>query len=403
MKKFAFRMAGIFLVLFSLVALSSCDKDSLTGQSTTTLSETIKSDSVSSDTAVQDTRSSLIYMREEEKLAHDVYVKMYQLWNLRIFNNISKSETVHTNAIKGLLDYYGIQDPALPEEGAFSNQELQNLYNQLVETGSLSLIDALKVGATIEEVDIVDLDKAIDNATEDTVITVFNRLRMGSTHHLRAFVAWLAKEGVDYQPQYLSQEEYDAIISDSNSHMGDGDHDGYCSDSTATATLTQEEINGLLFMREEEKLAHDVYINMYNLWDNKVFLNISRSETMHTNKVLGLIKLYGLQDPALPAEGQFSNADLQSLYNQLMTAGSASLLDALKVGATIEEVDILDLEKRMAQTTNTRILKVYSALEKGSEAHLRAFVYQLKLNGFDYQPQYLSQEVFDAIISKSHH
>jgi len=56
-----------------------------------------------------------------------------------------------SNAIKGFLDFYGIDDPALPGIGEFSNSELQELYNTLIQSGSTSLTDALKVGATIEE------------------------------------------------------------------------------------------------------------------------------------------------------------------------------------------------------------------------------------------------------------
>jgi len=78
--------------------------------------------------------------------------------------------------------------------------------------------------------------------------------------------------------------------------------------------------------------------------------------------------------------------------------GNNSLIDALRVGATIEEIDIQDLYDRMGQTENSQILNVYSALEKGSEAHLRAFVSQLKLRGYDYEPQFLSEEDFNEII-----
>lgn len=398
MKKFLLKSVGLLLIAFSIVAVSSCDKNSDTSN-LSPATTTFKSDSVAADSSQNDSYASLVYMREEEKLAHDVYVKMFELWGQPVFEHIAKSETVHTNAIKGLLDYYGIADPALPDAGVFSNPDLQNLYDQLVESGSASLVDALKVGATIEEVDIVDLDKAMQNNPADTILTVYQRLRRGSTHHLKAFVTLLARQGVEYQPQYLSQEVFDAIVNGTGDHDSMwGNHDGSC-DSTAVGTLTEDEANGLLFMREEEKLAHDVYVNLYNLWGNKVFLNISKAETHHTESILKLIQRYGLQDPALPEAGSFSNPDLQSLYNQLMSAGSESLVAALKVGATIEEVDILDLEKRSEQTTNATILKVYSMLEKGSDAHLRAFVYQLKLNGIAYTPQYLSQEAFDKIIA----
>jgi hypothetical protein len=384
MKNLKFKSIAVLMFVFGMLLFTSCNNDD-------EVTSNVYDDgykSVTMDSVEGYCYTSLLYMREEEKLAHDVYVYLYDLWNVPIFNNISKAETVHTNAVKGLLSYYDIEDPALPGEGEFSNPELQDLYNTLIETGSGSLVDALTVGATIEEVDIIDLDNAMDSCDVDTIDVVYNRLRTGSTHHLKAFVAWLSNQGVDYQPQYLSQEEFDEIIN------GDGDDDS----DTTIVSLTEEEAAGILFMREEEKLAHDVYVNMYNMWGLKTFLFISKSETIHTNKVLGLIEYYDLEDPALPGIGEFSNEELQNLYNDLMAQGSDSLIAALKVGATIEEVDILDLWERLEQTDKLPITRVYSHLEKGSEHHLRAFVYQLKLHGVEYEPQYLTQEQYDAII-----
>lgn len=113
-------------------------------------------------------------------------------------------------------------------------------------------------------------------------------------------------------------------------------------------------------MREEEKLAHDVYAALYEIWGLPVFQNIAVSEQAHTDSVLGLLQAYGLADPAAGnGPGQFSDPTLQNLYDQLMAQGSQSLLDALRVGATIEEVDILDLQARLAQTTNAAITQVY--------------------------------------------
>ena len=390
MKKIVLSGIGIVLFFLSTITFTSCDKK------TEVIEESQFTTTVKDDSVTDDCYNTLVYMREEEKLAHDVYVNMYQLWNASVFDNISKSETVHTNAIKGLLDLYGIDDPTLPGLGEFSNPELQSLYDTLIANGSSSLLDALMVGATIEEVDIIDLDEAMESCDVDTIDVVYSRLRNGSTHHLKAFVGWLAKMGVQYAPQYLSQEEYDEIMN--SSWNGNEGGNGGCGGDTTLVPLTEEEEAGLLFMREEEKLAHDVYVNMYALWNVPVFNNISKSETQHTTKVLSLIELYGLEDPALPGVGEFSNEDLQSLYNNLMAQGSDSLVAGLIVGATIEEVDILDLFERMEQTENTNILMVYSSLEKGSEAHLRAFVAQLALNGIDYEPQFLTQEQFDEII-----
>lgn len=167
--------------------------------------------------------------------------------------------------------------------------------------------------------------------------------------------------------------------------------------------LSADESAGLLYMREEEKLAHDVYVYLYETWNLAVFQNIAKSEQTHTDSVLALIERYGLSDPAAGlSPGVFNDPQLQELYNQLVAQGTQSLIEALRVGAAIEEIDILDLEQRLAQTDNTDIQRVYTSLESGSRNHLRAFVNSLQnQSGATYAPQYLSQSVYDEIVSTS--
>jgi len=109
-----------------------------------------------------------------------------------------------------------------------------------------------------------------------------------------------------------------------------------------------------------------------------------------------------LSDPASQLVGVFTNPDLQSLYNELVARGSQSLAEALKVGAAIEEIDILDLQERLAQTDNADLQQVFNNLLSGSYNHLRAFVSTLNSQtGEIYQPQHLSPEAYQAIISAS--
>ncbi len=170
--------------------------------------------------------------------------------------------------------------------------------------------------------------------------------------------------------------------------------------SITPGVLSQEEIDGLLYMREEEKLARDVYLTLYEKWGTPVFNNIARSEQTHTDTVKELLDRYNLPDPAAGQEvGHFSNPDLQALYEQLVAQGSQSEIEALKVGAAIEEIDILDLEERLAQTDNEDIQLVYENLMAGSRNHLRAFVSVLEMRGESYSPQYLDQATYDAILS----
>ena len=166
-------------------------------------------------------------------------------------------------------------------------------------------------------------------------------------------------------------------------------------------TLTPGEVAGLTFMREEEKLARDVYLTLYDAWNHQVFSNIAGSEQTHMNAIGTLLTRYGIADPAAGNDvGEFTNPDLQALYNQLVAQGRQSLADALRVGATIEEIDIRDLVEQLAAVEHSDIQRVYERLEQGSENHLRAFVSTLeRQTGATYSPQYLDQATYDQIIN----
>ncbi len=171
----------------------------------------------------------------------------------------------------------------------------------------------------------------------------------------------------------------------------------------AASQLTAAEAAALRYMREEEKLAHDVYLALYEKWGTPIFKNISNSEQTHTDAIKTLLARYGVADPAAgKAAGVFTDLKLQDLYNQLVEQGRQSLADALRVGAAIEEIDILDLQERIAQTGQADIRLVYDNLTKGSRNHLRSFVATLKTQtGATYQPQYLSQEAYQAIVGST--
>lgn len=156
--------------------------------------------------------STLLFMREEEKLARDVYLKMFECWGSRIFANIAGSEQAHMDAIKRLLDKYGLADPA-GDIGVFANQELQDLYDLLIYHGSASLEAGLLVGGLIEEVDMEDLAAAIAGTSKADLQQVYGNLMDGSENHLRAFAGELENlTGLPYEAQYLTQEEVDAIL-----------------------------------------------------------------------------------------------------------------------------------------------------------------------------------------------
>ncbi|PIV90679.1 hypothetical protein COW46_02500 [Candidatus Gracilibacteria bacterium CG17_big_fil_post_rev_8_21_14_2_50_48_13] len=158
----------------------------------------------------------------------------------------------------------------------------------------------------------------------------------------------------------------------------------------------------MLRMREEEKLARDVYTTLGNQWNLNIFTNIASSEQTHMDAMEGLLKLFSIEDPVHNTDtGAFTSPEMRELYQTLTTKGSTSVLDALMVGATIEDLDLYDLNGLMLLTTNPDILRVYQNLAKGSRNHLRAFQRQIMQQGGSYTPQYISKEDFEQILQSA--
>jgi len=200
-----------------------------------------------------------------------------------------------------------------------------------------------------------------------------------------------------FQLHSCTQNDANATFNDAQGEII-SDFPQITSFTTTSGDLKQFDIDGLLFMREEEKMALDVYDRFYATYGLTTFDRISNSETRHSEAVLALIQHFGLADPAISEAGKFSNQSIQTLYNQLVAAGT-SCNAALSTGAYIEEYDIADLKKLIAETTNADILVVYTNLLKGSENHLRAFVRVLSMQGITYKPQILSSADYNTIIA----
>jgi hypothetical protein len=131
--------------------------------------------------------SSILFMKQEEKLARDVYNALHARWGAAVFKQIAASEQQHMNAVHGLVVRYQLKDTTPAAPGVFSYPELQELYDSLVADGDLSLKSALQVGVTIEEVDIADLRSALASTRQRPLVNVFGNLLRGSLNHLAAF------------------------------------------------------------------------------------------------------------------------------------------------------------------------------------------------------------------------
>ena len=168
-------------------------------------------------------------------------------------------------------------------------------------------------------------------------------------------------------------------------------------------TLSSAEEAGILLMREEEKLAWDVYLTLYEKWNIPVFANIAASEASHMDAMELLIERYGLGDPlddeSAAARGSYQREEFEKLYSELTAQGLASYQKALEVGALIEDLDIADLQKLISESSNDDVKVVYQNLVKGSRNHLRAFTRQLDRYDGEYSPQYITEAGYQKIIT----
>ena len=142
-------------------------------------------------TLTEEQKDELFFIYQEEKLARDVYITLGKLYpNENTFASIQLSEQRHIDSAQGLCEKYGIDISNVDEDqvGNFVLPVLQDLYDNLVEQGTQSLVDALGVGVFIEELDIGDLTDAIEKMEMPAdVINVYENLREGSYNHLEAF------------------------------------------------------------------------------------------------------------------------------------------------------------------------------------------------------------------------
>lgn len=198
---------------------------------------------------------------------------------------------------------------------------------------------------------------------------------------------------------------------DNNSSVAQVNGQGYTSlnlnvlasqlDNYPLGELTALETEGLLMMREEEKLARDVYLTLYDIHNITIFVNIADSEQTHTDAVARLLERYALTDPVTDdTVGVFTDSEFTFLYDMLVSNGEISALEAFYVGAQVEELVIYDLMRLKEDVIdNDDIILVYDNLLKGSRNHLRAFYKQILNNNGAYSPQYISQELFDEIVN----
>jgi hypothetical protein len=215
-----------FFLFASIAIASSCQKDAMNAENaqyasvlnvsadgtTSVIEANLKSALIETSVLTDSELASLLKMKEEEKLARDVYTVLAQKWGSPVFTNISTAENNHLNAIVLLLTNYGSAETTIGDAGIFTDAAVQTLYNDLVAKASVSITEAYKTGALIEEMDIKDLKEALSGTTNENVTLVFDNLLNGSRNHLRAFTRQLTTLGIVYTPVFISQTDYTQIV-----------------------------------------------------------------------------------------------------------------------------------------------------------------------------------------------
>ncbi len=204
-----YKKIGVITVAIALAATSVLAAEGVTELETLqTLESSTPAVTMSSD------EDGILLMREEEKLARDVYLALGEMWNIRVFSNIARAEQMHMDAMAYLLDDRGIVDPvANAAPGEFSIEKMQSLYDTLVAQGSESAVAALKVGALIEDLDIADLENLLEGTEDDLTLQAYGYLLAGSENHMRAFVGQIERYGESYEPSYISEDRMNEILS----------------------------------------------------------------------------------------------------------------------------------------------------------------------------------------------
>ncbi len=147
------------VILLAAMILSSCS-DQVTGSlNSPENSELNKAELLVPGELSQEEADGIIFMRQEEKVARDVYTILGQTWNLKIFENIKMAEQKHMDAVQRLIIKYNLTDPVISDEvGVFADPAFQQMFDEFVLQGQQSITEAMLVGQTIEEDDIAALE-----------------------------------------------------------------------------------------------------------------------------------------------------------------------------------------------------------------------------------------------------
>lgn len=145
--------------------------------------------------------------------------------------------------------------------------------------------------------------------------------------------------------------------------------------ATAAPTASSALAKDLTYLREEERLARDLYLAFADKYgDDTAFARVAKAEQRHYDAVGRMLERYGLTDPSEGlAAGEYAGDGLVATYQRLLAQGQKSLNDAYEAGIAFEEADVQDLTEAIERTSEADAKRVFEHLQRGSEQHLAAF------------------------------
>lgn len=214
-------------------------------------------------------------------------------------------------------------------------------------------------------------------------------------------VAALAVTGSALLSEGVSDEDMRGMDADGTAEDEMYRSDRYEIGDMPREELSEQEVEDIRYMRQEESLANDVYDRFYEEYGVRAFGNIKFSEQTHADVFEDLIEKYGLEDSYNESTNSFESQEVIDLRDKLVERGMEGEIEALKVAAEIEDQNVAHLREKLNNAENEGLQEIYSDLLKDSKRHLTAFDRQLDMRDVEYTPNYISKSDYEKITADS--
>ncbi|MEO8513275.1 MAG: DUF2202 domain-containing protein [Ignavibacteria bacterium] len=161
---------------------------------------------------IKNKKDLFLKLYQEEKMAYDLYGEFYERWSLSVFSKVQQREAKHVWCVERIMDNYGFKYKSNTKAGLYSDKEIQKIYDELSVNGCISDLAALEAAAFIKEKYIYELRESIRYQEDEYIVKVIFLMESAAQSHLRAFVNSIRLSGSDYNPVFLSEDEFSHIM-----------------------------------------------------------------------------------------------------------------------------------------------------------------------------------------------